>query len=86
MARSPDVLVVGGGIVGTAIAFRLAKDGLAVTLLEYGEWLTAHGRSDSALPLIAEAREIFERLKAEPWLDRADAVTAREVATASGSP
>src|SRR5207249_4514867 len=37
MARSPDVLVVGGGIVGTAIAFRLAKDGLAVTLLERGE-------------------------------------------------
>jgi class 3 adenylate cyclase/tetratricopeptide (TPR) repeat protein len=59
---------------------------LAVTLLEYGEWLTAHGRSDNALPLIAEAREIFERLKAKPWLDRAEAVTAREVATASGSP
>jgi glycine oxidase len=33
----PDVLVVGGGIVGTAIAYRLAKDGLAVTLLERGE-------------------------------------------------
>ena len=37
MARNPDVLVIGGGIVGTAIAYRLAKDGMAVTLLERGE-------------------------------------------------
>src|SRR3982751_1843794 len=37
MAKNPDVLVIGGGIVGTAIAWRLAKDGLAVTLLEKGE-------------------------------------------------
>jgi glycine oxidase len=36
MARSPDVLVVGGGIVGAAIAWRLAKAGAAVTLLEKG--------------------------------------------------
>src|SRR5579862_7837732 len=37
MAKNPDVLVVGGGIVGTAIAWRLAKDGVSVTLLEKGE-------------------------------------------------
>src|SRR5205823_9836508 len=36
MARTPDVVVIGGGIVGSAIAWRLAKDGLAVTLLETG--------------------------------------------------
>jgi glycine oxidase len=36
MARTPDVLVVGGGIVGAAIAWRLAKAGAAVTLLEKG--------------------------------------------------
>ncbi len=36
MARNPDALVVGGGIVGAAIAWRLAKDGMAVTLLEKG--------------------------------------------------
>jgi glycine/D-amino acid oxidase-like deaminating enzyme len=31
---SPDVLVVGGGIVGTATAYRMAQRGLSVTLLE----------------------------------------------------
>ncbi|MBI3857513.1 MAG: glycine oxidase ThiO [Planctomycetes bacterium] len=36
MARSPDVLIVGGGIVGAAIAWRLAKAGAAVTLVEKG--------------------------------------------------
>lgn len=36
MARSPGVLVIGGGIVGSAIAYRLAKDGHSVTLLEKG--------------------------------------------------
>ena len=37
MSKNPDVLVVGGGIVGTAIAWRLAKAGVSVTLLEKGE-------------------------------------------------
>lgn len=36
MARNPDTLVIGGGIVGSAIAWRLAKEGRAVTLLEKG--------------------------------------------------
>ena len=52
---------------------------LGVALLEHGEWLTAQGRAADAEPLLAEAREIFERLGAKPWLERADTVevTAR---------
>jgi glycine oxidase len=36
-ARSPDALVVGGGVIGCAVAFALAREGLSVALLERGE-------------------------------------------------
>ena len=42
--------------------------------LEHGEWLAAQGRAEEAEPLFAEAREIFERLEAKPWLERVEAV------------
>ena len=32
----------------------------------------AHGRTAESEPLLAEAREIFERLEATPWLERAE--------------
>ena len=44
---------------------------LAVTQLEHAELLVEEGRSDDAEPLLAEARETFERLEARPWLERA---------------
>jgi glycine oxidase len=37
MARAADAVVVGGGVIGCAVAWALARDGLAVTLLERGE-------------------------------------------------
>jgi predicted ATPase/DNA-binding SARP family transcriptional activator len=43
---------------------------VAVTLLEHGEWLAAQGGGNDAKPLLDEAEEIFERLRAMPWLDR----------------
>jgi class 3 adenylate cyclase/tetratricopeptide (TPR) repeat protein len=43
---------------------------LAVTLLEHGELLVERERGDEAESLLAEAREIFEELGAQPWLDR----------------
>jgi class 3 adenylate cyclase/tetratricopeptide (TPR) repeat protein len=47
---------------------------LGLTLLEHGEWLVAQGRgADAELPL-AEARELFARLEATPWLERAHSV------------
>jgi tetratricopeptide (TPR) repeat protein len=47
---------------------------LACVLLEHGEWLTESGRAAEAEPLLAEAREVFERLAASPWLERLDAL------------
>jgi hypothetical protein len=47
---------------------------LAVVQLEHGEWLLARERQDDALLLLTEARETFEHLQAQPWLERADAV------------
>jgi len=55
---------------------------LAVTLLEHAEWLHARRRGEESEPLAAEAREIFERLKAQPWLERLEAVMPRVSATA----
>jgi hypothetical protein len=47
---------------------------LAVTQLEHGEWLAREGHDEAAEPLLAEAREIFERLGAAPWVEQAQKV------------
>jgi hypothetical protein len=49
---------------------------LAVVQLEYAEWLLARGRPDDAARLLGEARETFEHLRAQPWLERTDAALA----------
>jgi tetratricopeptide (TPR) repeat protein len=48
---------------------------MAVTLLEYGEWLDSRGRGGDAAPHVEEARSIFEGLSARPWLERAERVS-----------
>jgi hypothetical protein len=50
---------------------------LACTELEHAEWLVTDGRSEEVAPLVTEAREIFGRLRATPWLERADALVSR---------
>jgi class 3 adenylate cyclase/tetratricopeptide (TPR) repeat protein len=50
---------------------------LAATQLEHAEWLVGQGRADEAAPLVDEARETFERLRARLWLERADALAAK---------
>ena len=56
---------------------------LAATELEHGEWLVGQGRSQEADPLLAEAREIFERLESTPWLARVDALAPARAETVS---
>lgn len=71
-----DVIVIGGGIVGCATAWYLAKRGLAVTLLEKGEiaseqssrawgFVRQQGRDPSEMPLAIEAMRIWETLEEE---------------------
>jgi predicted ATPase len=43
---------------------------LAVTRLEHAEWLVSQGRQNESEPLLTEARDIFARLEAKPWLER----------------
>ena len=51
---------------------------LAVTRLDHAGWLAGEGRAPEAEPLLAEAREIFERLKAVPWLERVESLPLAE--------
>jgi hypothetical protein len=44
---------------------------LAATQLEHAEWLAGGGDAEEAEPLLAEATEVFQRLMAAPWLERA---------------
>jgi tetratricopeptide (TPR) repeat protein len=50
---------------------------LACTEQEHAEWLVSVGREEEAEALVAEVRPIFQRLRATPWLERADALAAR---------
>ncbi len=47
---------------------------VATALLEQAEWLAANGRGGEIGPLLAEAGEVFERLRAQPLLDRLEAM------------
>ena len=53
---------------------------LGAVLAEHAELLASVGRETDASALVVEARELFERLRATPWLERVDALrTAQEV-------
>jgi predicted ATPase/class 3 adenylate cyclase len=55
---------------------------LAVTLVEHAERLVDQGRAGEAEPLLAEATEIFERLAATPWVERARRLASTEAVRA----
>lgn len=76
MGQAQQVIVVGGGISGTAATYELAKRGVRVTLVEQGDlysmasgWTLAgvrqSGRHPSELPLAKTAIRRWEHLSAE---------------------
>ena len=75
-ARSGDAELAEGRFRAAAEILREigARFYLACVLLEHGEWLVETGEAEEAEPLLTEAREIFERLGAVPWLERLERV------------
>ena len=74
-----DVAIVGGGIVGSYAAYRLAKDGLRVGLFEKGQiageqssrnwgFVRLQGRDPAEIPLMVEGRRLWASLEGEMGL------------------
>jgi tetratricopeptide (TPR) repeat protein len=80
-----DVANAEAGLKRAAATFREISTPfpLAIVLLEHGELLLQEGRADEARPLLAEARERFDRLRAVPWIERVDIALAPERVPAS---
>ena len=79
-SRSTDVVVVGGGIVGCASAYYLAKRGVSVVVCEKGavgleqssrNWgfVRQQGRDAAELPLMMASNRIWQGLEAELQAD-----------------
>jgi predicted ATPase len=54
---------------------------LAPVLVDYGSWLASVDRVAEAEPLLAEARELWEPMRAVRWLERIDAALPAATAT-----
>jgi class 3 adenylate cyclase/tetratricopeptide (TPR) repeat protein len=74
-AADTDFVAAASGLRRLELPFHLA-----LVLLEHGEWLAARGRPEDAQALLAEARDTFERLQAQPWLERVDAAAPADAA------
>jgi class 3 adenylate cyclase/tetratricopeptide (TPR) repeat protein len=77
-ARQGDGATAGAGFAAAAAIFQEIESPFdrAVVLLDHAEWLAAEGQLEEAEPLAAEARELFERLRATPYVERVDRLPA----------
>jgi glycine/D-amino acid oxidase-like deaminating enzyme len=75
-----EVVVIGGGVVGVATAWFLARRGVSVVLLEKGRiageqssrnwgWIRCQGRDPAELPLMCESSRLWEEIAAELDVD-----------------
>ncbi|MGC1193363.1 MAG: hypothetical protein WA976_01085, partial [Candidatus Dormiibacterota bacterium] len=71
-ADTGDHEAVEAGFQGAEAGFRELGTpfDLGVALTEHAEWLITRGRQEAVGKLRGEAYEIFEKLKAQPWLER----------------
>ena len=80
MEHKCDVFVIGGGIVGCAIAYHLARRGVRVVLAERNEvaweqsgrnwgFVRQQGRDPAEVPLMMEANRLWRGLEAELGAD-----------------
>ena len=76
LAGAEDLLEAERGFSEAAALFREIGMPfyLAVVQLEHAEVLASSDREEECRPLLAEARETFEQLRAAPWLERVDAL------------
>ncbi|MEM7253636.1 MAG: FAD-binding oxidoreductase [Pseudomonadota bacterium] len=76
LPTSTDVVIIGGGIVGTAAAYFLAKQGVRVVLCEKGDiageqssrnwgFVRQQGRDPAELPMVMESLRIWRRISDE---------------------
>ena len=73
LPESVDVVIIGGGVVGTATAYFLAERGVKVLLCEKGRiageqssrnwgWVRQQGRDSAELPIMMESNRIWRGL------------------------
>jgi class 3 adenylate cyclase/tetratricopeptide (TPR) repeat protein len=85
LARKGELDAADRELVGAVSALRAAGDpfALARALLDRGTLLTDRGHPEDAEPILEEARALFERLRATPWLERTTRALRTPVSTAA---